>query len=125
VAAADDLIVTIDREKRVIRTNLTRLEVPLPQAPPVQLNNPPAPAPPALAFARAPELKRGTFGGNILEWPAYWGTFRPTIHENPNLDDLTKLVYLLEDQVGESKEATNGFVRESRNYPEVVAFIYS
>jgi len=120
---ADELLVAIDREKRVIRRNLARLQGDHPVTPPLQLNPPANHPPPALAYARAPELRRGTFNGDILLWPSYWGVFKASIHDNPNYDDLTRLAYLMGDMVDEAKEATAGFILEVGNYQKLVAFL--
>ena len=69
---------------------------------------------------RLPTLSLPTFSGNILNWNAFWDSFRCEVHSQENLSNVTKFTYLRAQLSGEPLRLIAGFSLQDDNYPLAV-----
>ncbi|KRY78035.1 hypothetical protein T4A_11345 [Trichinella pseudospiralis] len=57
------------------------------------------------------------FTGNVLDFPSFWEQFNAGIHDNAELADVTKFIYLRSLLEGEGLKAIDGYAVTQDNYP--------
>ncbi|XP_071132987.1 uncharacterized protein [Mytilus edulis] len=59
-------------------------------------------------YNKLPKLNLPTFGGNLLEWSAFWDSYNNSVHENPSLSDVQRFNYLKSQLYGEASQCISG-----------------
>ncbi|EFA08484.1 hypothetical protein TcasGA2_TC006136 [Tribolium castaneum] len=72
---------------------------------------------PVKAIAKLPKIELMEFSGEMSDWPIFYDTFRTLIHENPDLDDITRMHYLLGKLTGKALLVCSGIQPTGANYP--------
>ncbi|GFT60988.1 DUF1758 domain-containing protein [Nephila pilipes] len=67
---------------------------------------------------RLPEVELYEFGGELRDWLTFWNQFK-NIHENKNLTDCDKFLYLIQSTKikSEARELVESFPITNENYP--------
>ena len=63
-----------------------------------------------------PKLQLTKFGGNLLEWPAFYDLFYNSVHTQENISDIHKFMHLKGCLVGEAQSVISSFQISSANY---------
>lgn len=61
------------------------------------------PASTPISKSKLPEIKLGTYDGNLMKWKAFWTNFERQVDKNPALVDDQRLTYILQCLVGKAK----------------------
>ena len=64
-----------------------------------------------------------TFDGNVLEFPTFWDTVVPLVHENSKVSKFYKLNYLKSAMKGSSAEVLNSFPSTAESFELAVAVL--
>ena len=63
---------------------------------------------------RLPVLKLPSFGGNPIEWPAFWQSFESAVHDQ-RMAEVQKMNYLVPCLKDAAKKAVDGYVVTNEN----------
>ncbi|XP_003382035.1 putative integrase core domain protein, partial [Trichinella spiralis] len=69
------------------------------------------------ASAKLPTWSILKFTGKVLDFPSFWEQFNAGIHDNAELADVTKFIYLRSLLEGEGLKAIDGYAVTQDNYP--------
>ncbi|KJH40180.1 hypothetical protein DICVIV_13887, partial [Dictyocaulus viviparus] len=69
-----------------------------------------------------PPIPIPKFNGRVWEWEAFWGAFNHTIHSK-NIDDITKMNYLLDALQGEAKEFIKHYEVSQESYQIAISHL--
>ncbi|KRY29461.1 hypothetical protein T03_16776, partial [Trichinella britovi] len=67
--------------------------------------------------AKLPTWSIPKFTGKVLDFPSFWEQFNAGIHDNAELADVTKFIYLRSLLEGEGLKAIDGYAVTQDNYP--------
>ena len=70
--------------------------------------------------AKLPKLALPKFGGNILEWQAFWEGFESSVDQNTNLSDIDKFNYLRSLLEGQATACISGLALSGKNYEQAI-----
>ena len=73
-----------------------------------------------IEHARLPKLALPKFGGNILEWPAFWEGFESSVDQNIDLSNIDKFNYLRSLLEGQASACISGLALSGKNYQEAI-----
>lgn len=74
---------------------------------------------PSSSSINLPRLEIPTFDGNTKNWLYFKGSYESAVHKNKELDDITKMRYLLNSVKGEAWNMINQFSLSTENYHTV------
>ena len=69
---------------------------------------------------KLPTIELPEFGGNILDWTAFWDFFSSTVHNNTEIPKVEKFKYLKSCLRSEAKDAAAGFSSTDAQYDELI-----
>ena len=72
---------------------------------------------------RLPKLTLNPFDGDITRWKTFWDCYSSAIHNDPNLTDIDKFIYLQSLVTKTAKEAINGLALTADNYTQAIAIL--
>ncbi|KRX85640.1 hypothetical protein T06_9948 [Trichinella sp. T6] len=72
---------------------------------------------PNSTLAKLPTWSIPKFTGKVLDFPSFWEQFNAGIHDNAELADVTKFIYLRSLLEGEGLKAIDGYAVTQDNYP--------
>lgn len=78
--------------------------------------------------AALPTIQIPTFSGAYEDWPRFADQFRCTVHDNSQIDDCKKLLYLRSCLTQEAADAITSLSNTARNYPiawEILERLYN
>ncbi|KRX34054.1 hypothetical protein T05_14548, partial [Trichinella murrelli] len=73
---------------------------------------------PNSALAKLPTWSILKFTGKVLDFSSFWEQFNAGIHDNAELADVTKFIYLRSLLEGEGLKAIDGYAVTQGNYPD-------
>ena len=65
---------------------------------------------------KLPKTDLRKFSGDVLDWPEFWDIFRVAVHENPEVPQVQKFVYLKSLLTGEAAGCVANIKTEEANY---------
>ena len=72
-------------------------------------------------MVKLPKLEAPTFDSNILHWLTFWEQFCVALHDQDDLSNAQKLVYLRQSlKEGSAKNAIEGLSRSGEQYDEAI-----
>lgn len=71
----------------------------------------------ATSVPRLPKIDLIEFNGDHLNWPRFYETFKSLVHDNPRLDDVTRMHYLLSKLTQRALSVSTGLLPTAENYP--------
>ncbi|KAG5870691.1 hypothetical protein JTB14_003889 [Gonioctena quinquepunctata] len=74
---------------------------------------------------RLPKLELKHFNGDISAWPSFWEQFRTVVHENKELDAITKFNYLQSVLVGKAAVTISGLTPTVACYNDSIEMLKS
>ncbi|KAG5868469.1 hypothetical protein JTB14_035360 [Gonioctena quinquepunctata] len=74
---------------------------------------------------RLPKLELKHFNGDISAWPSFWEQFRTVVHENKELDAITKFNYLQSVLVGKAAATISGLTPTAACYDDSIEMLKS
>ncbi|KAG5866658.1 hypothetical protein JTB14_018603 [Gonioctena quinquepunctata] len=74
---------------------------------------------------RLPKLELKHFNGDISAWPSFWEQFRTVVHENKELDAITKFNYLQSVLVGKAAATISGLTPTAACYNDSIEMLKS
>lgn len=66
---------------------------------------------------RLPKIELIEFNGDPLNWPRFYETFKSLVHENAELDNVSKMHYLLSKLTQKALSVSAGLLPTAENYP--------
>ncbi|XP_063442050.1 uncharacterized protein LOC134722364 [Mytilus trossulus] len=75
-------------------------------------------------YNKLPKLNLPTFGGNLLEWSAFWDSYNNSVHENPSLSDVQRFNYLKSQLYGEASQCISGMQMTNTNYIQAIQILH-
>ena len=79
--------------------------------------NPPPEHTPMTSLSR---LKVPTFGGDLMEWPAFWLKFEPLVVNNRHLQEHERLMYLEEALGNEPLKTIRGLLNTGASFTKII-----
>ncbi|XP_063404398.1 uncharacterized protein LOC134687869 [Mytilus trossulus] len=75
-------------------------------------------------YNKLPKLNLPTFGGNLLEWSAFWDSYNNSVHENPSLSNVQRFNYLKSQLYGEASQSISGMQMTNTNYNQAIQILH-
>ena len=72
---------------------------------------------------KLPTIEIKTFNGDFLQWRRFWEQFEITTHNDPDLSNINKFVYLQSLVEGKAAQAIDGLLQTRDNYDEAVQIL--
>ena len=72
---------------------------------------------------KLPTIEIKMFNGDFLQWRRFWEQFEITIHNDPDLSNINKFVYLQFLLEGKAAQAIDGLLLTRDNYDEAVQIL--
>ena len=72
---------------------------------------------------KLPKLVLKKFDGGITNWSSFWDSFESSIHQNPDLTEIDKFIYLKSLLESTAEEVISGLTLSSSNYTEAVSLL--
>lgn len=72
---------------------------------------------------KLPKVALPKFSGEALEWVSFWDRYVSSIHNQPNLSDVDKMIYLKSCLSGKALATIEGFSLTNNNYQTVIALL--
>ncbi|XP_070554752.1 uncharacterized protein [Ptychodera flava] len=70
-----------------------------------------------------PKLQLKTFSGNVLEWVSFYDTFKSSIHNDKNLENIQKFTYLRSVLTDEAARTISGLALTNSNYDHALELL--
>ena len=74
---------------------------------------------------KLPSITLKKFGGDPIEWPAFWDLFRTSIHDRAELGAAAKFHYLVSQLESDAAMLLADFYHTETGYSEAVALLHS
>ena len=72
---------------------------------------------------KLPKINLPFFSGNQIEWTSFWDIFNQSIHTDPNIQEVEKLIYLRGQLKGDAFRLISSYPIEVSTYPIVIALL--
>ncbi|MEX7539415.1 DUF1759 domain-containing protein, partial [Providencia rettgeri] len=72
---------------------------------------------------KLPKLELKKYGGDLLEFNAFWQTFQNAVHNNNSLTDVEKFCYLKNTLVGDAENCIAGLSVTNENYDIAITLL--
>ena len=72
---------------------------------------------------KLPKINLPFFSGDNVEWTSFWDIFNQSIHLNPAIDSVEKLVYLRGQLKGAAFRLISSYPIEAANYPVILELL--
>eukprot|EP00731_Ephydatia_muelleri_P005954 Em0003g202a len=72
---------------------------------------------------KLPKLVLKKFDGGITNWSSFWDSFESSIHQNPDLTEIDKFIYLKSLLESSAAEVISGLTLSSSNYTEALSLL--
>ena len=72
---------------------------------------------------KLPKLVLKKFDGGITNWSLFWDSFESSIHQNPDLTEIDKFIYLKSLLESSAAEVISGLTLSSSNYTEALSLL--